>query len=46
MGALVARPLAEAHEACPGRAAPEVERLVGLVLREYLGVVLRSAAPL
>jgi hypothetical protein len=46
MAGLVARPLAEADVACPGPAAPEVERLVGLVLREHLGVVLRSAAPL
>jgi DNA repair protein RecO (recombination protein O) len=43
---LVGSPLAEAGEACPARQAPEVERLVGLVLREHLGVVLRSAAPL
>lgn len=46
MAGLVARPLAEADAACPGPAAPDVERLVGLVLREHLGVVLRSAAPL
>jgi DNA repair protein RecO (recombination protein O) len=43
---LIGRPLAEAPEALPPRAAHEVERLVGLVLREHLGVVLRSAAPL
>jgi DNA repair protein RecO (recombination protein O) len=46
LGALVGRPLSEAGEACPAAAAPDVERLVGLVLREHLGVVLRSAAPL
>jgi DNA repair protein RecO (recombination protein O) len=46
LGGLVARPLAEAAEACPPRTGPEVERLIGLVLREHLGVVLRSAAPL
>jgi DNA repair protein RecO (recombination protein O) len=46
LAALVGRPLAEAAEACPPSVAGEVERLVGLVLREHLGVVLRSAAPL
>ena len=30
----------------PAEAAPGVERLIGLVLREHLGVRLRSAAPL
>jgi len=43
---LVGRPLAEAAEACPPGAGAGVERVVGLVLREHLGVVLRSAAPL
>ena len=46
LGALVSRPLAEAVPACPAGAAADVERLVGLVLREHLGVVLRSATPL
>lgn len=45
MAALVGRPLAEAPEALPPRAAAGVERLIGLVLREHLGVRLRSAAP-
>ena len=41
-------PPARPRRARPARpsAAPDVERLVGLVLREGLGVVLRSAAPL
>lgn len=43
---LVGRPLAEAAAAMPPPAAPGVERLIGLVLREHLGVRLRSAAPL
>lgn len=43
--ALVGRPLAEAAEACPPHAAMGVERLVGLVLREHLGVTLKSATP-
>jgi DNA repair protein RecO (recombination protein O) len=43
---LVGRPLAEASEALLPRAAGGVERLVGLVLHEHLGVTLRSAAPL
>lgn len=42
---LVGRPLAEAAEACPPGAAMGVERLVGLSLREHLGVTLRSATP-
>jgi DNA repair protein RecO (recombination protein O) len=46
LAALVGRPLAEAAEACPAAAGAGVERVVGLVLREHLGVVLRSAAPL
>ena len=46
LAALVGRPLAEAREALPHEAAPGVERLVGLVLQEHLGVRLRSAAPL
>jgi len=46
LGALVGRPLAEAGAACPPGPSAEVERMVGLVLREHLGVVLRSAAPL
>jgi len=43
---LVGRPLAEAPEACPPRAAQGVERVIAQVLREHLGVTLRSAAPL
>ncbi len=43
---LVGRPLSEAAEACPARVAAGVERIVGLVLQDHLGVVLRSAAPL
>jgi DNA repair protein RecO (recombination protein O) len=46
LAALVGRPLAEAAEAVPPEAAVGVERLMGLVLREHLGVRLRSAAPL
>lgn len=46
LAAVVGRPLAEAREALPHRAAPGVERLVGTVLQEHLGVRLRSAAPL
>jgi DNA repair protein RecO (recombination protein O) len=43
---LVGRPLAEAAEAVPREDAAGAERLIGLVLREHLGVRLRSAAPL
>ncbi len=43
---LVGRPLAEAASAIPPGAAAGVERIIGLVLREHLGVNLRSAAPL
>jgi DNA repair protein RecO (recombination protein O) len=46
LAGLVGSPLAEAGEAMPSPAAPGVERLIGLVLREHLGVRLRSAAPL
>lgn len=46
LAALVGRPLAEAGAAVPPQAASGVERLMGLVLREHLGVRLRSAAPL
>ncbi len=46
LAALVGRPLAEAPEAVPARAAAGVERLIGLVFREHMGVRLRSAAPL
>jgi len=41
----VGRPLSEAAQACPPHAALGVERLVGLVLREHLGVTLKSATP-
>lgn len=44
VAALLGRPLAEAREACPPGSAAEVERIIGLVLREHLGVTLRSAA--
>ncbi len=43
---LVGRPLSEAASAIPPGAAAGVERIIGLVLREHLGVNLRSAAPL
>ena len=43
---LVGRPLAESPQALRPRSAAGVERLVGLVLQEHLGVTLRSAAPL
>lgn len=46
LAGLVGRPLAEAADAVPPAAAAGVERLIGLVLREHLGVRLRSAAPL
>ena len=46
LAALVGRPLAEASAAVPAPDGPGVERIVGLVLREHLGVSLRSAAPL
>ena len=46
LAGLVGRPLAEAGEAVPPAAAAGVERMIGLVLREHLGVNLRSAAPL
>jgi len=46
MAGLVGRPLAEAGDAVPPAAAAGVERLIGLILREHLGVRLRSAAPL
>lgn len=43
---LVGRPLADAADACPSRAAQGVEHTISQVLREHLGVTLRSAAPL
>lgn len=46
LAGLVGRPLAEAADAVPPAAAGGVERLIGLILREHLGVRLRSAAPL
>lgn len=46
LAGLVTRPLSEAPAAVPAAAAAGVERLIGLVLREHLGVNLRSAAPL
>jgi len=46
LAALVGSPLADAAAAVPPDSAAGVERLIGLVLREHLGVRLRSAAPL
>jgi DNA repair protein RecO (recombination protein O) len=46
LAGLVSRPLREAPQAVPPAAAPGVERAVGLVFAEHLGVTLRSAAPL
>ena len=46
LAGLVGRPLAEAGESCSPRAAAGVERVIGEVLREHLGVTLRSATPL
>ncbi len=46
LAGLVGRPLAEAAEALPAEDAAGVERLIGLVFREHMGVRLRSAAPL
>jgi recombinational DNA repair protein (RecF pathway) len=46
LAGLVGRPLAEAVAVVPAPAAAGVERMIGLVLREHLGVSLRSAAPL
>ncbi len=44
--ALLARPLAEAPDAVSAAAAPGVERIAALMLREHLGVTLRSGTPL
>jgi hypothetical protein len=44
--ALLARPLAEAPDAVSPVAAPGVERIAALMLREHLGVTLRSGTPL
>ncbi|MEQ8834316.1 MAG: DNA repair protein RecO [Miltoncostaeaceae bacterium] len=46
LAGLVAHPLAEAAQQVPAGDAAGVERLIGLVLSEHLGVRLRSAAPL
>lgn len=46
LSSLVGRPLADAADACPPRAAQGVEHVISQVLREHLGVTLRSAAPL
>ncbi len=43
---LVGHPLADAREVCPPGARVGVERMIGLVLKEHLGVTLRSAMPL
>jgi DNA repair protein RecO (recombination protein O) len=44
--ALLARPLAEAPECVPPDAAAGAERLIALMLREHLGVTLKSGTPL
>jgi DNA repair protein RecO len=44
--ALVGRPLSGDRDSITSVAASGVERIVGLVLHEHLGVVLRAAAPL
>lgn len=44
--ALLARPLAEAPGCVDAAAAPGAERLIALMLREHLGVTLRSGTPL
>lgn len=46
LAGLLGRPLAEAPAACPPAAALGVERVIGLVLREHLGVTLCSATAL
>lgn len=46
LAGLVANPLSAAAEQVPAGDAAAVERLIGLVLSEHLGVRLRSAAPL
>lgn len=43
---LIGSPLGEAAEVIGPTGAGGVERVIGLVLREHLGVILRSAAPL
>lgn len=44
--ALLARPLAEAPGCVDAASAPGAERLVALMLREHLGVTLKSGTPL
>jgi DNA repair protein RecO (recombination protein O) len=44
--ALIGHPLSDARQVCAPRACLGVERMIGLVLREHLGVTLRSATPL
>lgn len=44
--ALLGHPLADAERLVPAPVAAGVERILGLVLQEHLGVRLRSAAPL
>lgn len=46
LATIIGSPLAELREPFPKRVADGVERLIALVLREHLGVVLRSNAPL
>jgi DNA repair protein RecO (recombination protein O) len=43
---LVGHPLADARDVCPPGARVGVERMIGLVLKEHLGVTLKSATPL
>lgn len=42
---LVGHPLAAAREVCPSAGRLGVERMIGLLLHEHLGVTLRSATP-
>jgi DNA repair protein RecO (recombination protein O) len=44
--ALLARPLADARECVEPAAAAGVERIIALMLREHLGVTLKSGTPL
>ena len=46
LAGIVGRPLTDAADACPPETRAGVERIIGLVLREHLGVALRSATPI
>jgi DNA repair protein RecO (recombination protein O) len=46
LGQMVGRPLGEADATCPPEAAAGVERVIGIILQEHLGVTLRSATPI